>query len=88
MYIRIDMPRKSSTGNRFNLGDPWDTDLNAFCAALLGVDRTKVARQAISDYIREFIAKNDGVREEYERQRAEMLGRKSDKVTVLRSNGK
>jgi hypothetical protein len=82
------MGRKSSSGTRFNLGEPWDTDLNAFCAAVLDIDRTKVARKAIAAYIRQFLSENEGVSREFERIRAELIGRKSEKVTVLHPGGK
>jgi hypothetical protein len=78
------MTRNASTGSRFHLGEPWDTELSAFCAAVIDIDRTKVARRAISAYIKQFVAENEGIRKEYERIRAEMIGAKSDKVTVLR----
>ncbi len=54
------MPKEASTGSRFRLGEPWDTELGAFCAAVIDADRTKVVRRAVSAYIRQFISENDG----------------------------
>lgn len=79
------MGKKATSGSRFNLGEPWDTELAAFCAAVIGIDRTKVARAAVSNYIRQFLAENEGVRRDYERIRAEMIGTNSANITVLRS---
>ena len=84
MYIGW-MSRTATTGSRFRLGEPWDTELAAFCAAVIDADRTKVVRHAVSAYIRKFIDENEGVRREYEKVRAEMIGAKSDKVTVLKT---
>ncbi len=54
-------------GSRFNLGEPWDIELTAFCAAVIDIDRTKVVRRAVMAYIKQFNAANEGVRLEYER---------------------
>lgn len=72
--------------SRFNLGEPWDTELNAFCAAVIDIDRTKVVRAAVMAYITQFTAENEGVRLKYEHQRAKMMGVESGgKVTPIRS---
>lgn len=82
------MTRRATTGSRFKLGEPWDTDLAAFCRAVVDADRTKVVKRAVRAYIDQFIAENDGVRRDYERYRAEMIGKGDDKVAVLRTSDK
>jgi hypothetical protein len=70
---------KQRTGARFRLGEPIDSELADFCEALPSASHTEIIRRAVSAYIRDFLSRNEGVREDYERlRRARREGRVSN----------
>jgi hypothetical protein len=62
--------RRRSTGGRFNLGDPWDGQLDDFCSAHHTASATDIVRKALDMFIPADLARNQGVAETYERLQA------------------
>ena len=57
---------KTSTGARFNLGEPYDTNLAAYCKVMHGANVTQVVKDAIDLLIKTKLANNPGLRDEYQ----------------------
>lgn len=83
MYIHSLMGRKSTTGARYALGEPWDGMLADFCAAHYGAPQSRVIRDAVKALIEAEIARNPDIRARYEQARADRLG--PGKVAPLRA---
>ena len=65
------MSRRRSTGGRFNLGEPWDGQLDDFCKAHHIASATEVVRKALDLFIPADLVNNQGVAETYTRLQAE-----------------
>jgi hypothetical protein len=61
------MPRRRSTGARFNLGDPWDGRLADFCTAHFSGSATEVVRAALDLFIRTELERDKATAERFEK---------------------
>jgi hypothetical protein len=84
VYIGAHMgkrPRKSRTGARFNLGEPWDGQLADFCAAHFQGSATDVVRAALEVFIPMELARDLATAERYRKlQEARDRGKAGDKT--------
>jgi hypothetical protein len=74
---------KLSTGARFNLGEPWDGDLQDFLAAHFGASATEVVRAALRMFIDDQLAKDPESKKRFDEVRRKRLGLNGDKIRLL-----
>ena len=65
--------RRSTTGSRLRLGEPFQSELADFCAVNYGIDEIKVIRQAVTEHIQRKLAENEGMKRDYEARRKQRL---------------
>src|SRR5436309_13895010 len=75
---------KLSTGARFNLGEPWDSDLADFLAAHFGASATEVVRVALRAFINDQLAKDPESKKRFDEARRKRLGLNGDKIRLFR----
>jgi len=63
-----------STGSRFNLGEPWESDLADFLAAHFDASATAVVRAALQGYIADQLTKDPESRRRFDEARQRRLG--------------
>jgi hypothetical protein len=74
---------KRSTGARFNLGEPWDSDLADFLAAHFGGSATEVVRAALRIFIEDQLAKDPESKKRFDEARRHRLGLNGDNIRLL-----
>jgi hypothetical protein len=74
---------KRSTGARFNLGEPWDSDLADFLVAHFGASATDVVRTALRAFIDDQLAKDPESKKRFDEARRKRLGLNGDKIRLL-----
>jgi hypothetical protein len=67
-----------TTGARFRLGDPLDSDLTDFCAANWDCSATSVIRDAVRAYIDAQLADNEGMQQRYAEARRKRIAKQGD----------
>ena len=84
-YINVQSQRmaKRSTGARFNLGEPWDSDLADFLVAHFGGSATEVVRTALRAFIDDQLAKDPESKKRFDEARRKRLGLNGDKIRLL-----
>lgn len=76
---------KRSTGARFHLGEPWDSNLADFCVAHHGATATQVLRDALDVLIMKELEENIGLARRYEEARRKRFGiLESENVHLLK----
>ena len=60
-------PNSPRAGARFRPGEPRDGELAEFCAAMFDASQSTVIAAAVSAFINAELAKNEGIRERYEK---------------------
>lgn len=78
MYISQMPPR--STGSRYKLGEPWDSDLADYCAAHHGAPAINVIRDAVRALIDARLANEPAVKKRFMEARQKRQG-------VTKNNG-
>jgi hypothetical protein len=82
LYIKL-MAIRRSTGARFNLGEPWDSNLADFLVAHFDASATAVVRMALQAFIDEQLAKDPAARGRFEEARRRRLGINTDKIRLM-----
>ena len=77
---------KRSTGARFNLGEPWDSDLADFCEANFGAPATEIVRRAVKAFIDNHLEDEPALRERFHEARKKRLGANGDNIKLLTPN--
>lgn len=67
------MGRPKSSGSRHRLGEPLDSKLADFSAAIYGTDEIKIIRQAVEEHIDRQLEANAGIKREYENIRRKRI---------------
>jgi hypothetical protein len=68
---------------RFNLGEPWDSDLADFLVAHFGASATDVVRIALRAFIDDQLAKDPESKKRFDEARRKRLGLNGDKIRLL-----
>lgn len=74
---------KKTTGSRFNLGEPLDTDLADFCEAHYGAPEVRVIREALRLFIDGRLAAEPELRKRFEEARRKRLGALAEQENVV-----
>lgn len=82
------MTRKRTTGSRFQLGEPWDSDLTDFCAAHYDASATQIIRKALQAMIEAELSTDESLRKRFEESRKLRMGLGNAEVRVLIPKGK